>query len=78
MLTKALSDITIDEDKINSELLFNELVYHKRGNYRLRKKFLCKDGRIIWCSVASSAIRDFYGKAIYVINMVENITHGNN
>ncbi len=78
MLTKSLSDISIEEDKKHNQELFNELVYQKRGNYRMRRKYVCKDGSIIWCSVAASAIRDFYGKAIYVINMVENMTHGNN
>ena len=74
----SLHDITIDEDKKRNEQLFNELVYAKRGNYRMRKKYLCKDKSVIWCSVATSAIRDFHGKAQFVINMVENITHGSN
>ncbi len=78
MLTKSLGDINLVEEQKRDERMFYDLVYQKRGNYRLRKKFRCKDGSIIWCSVAVSAIRDFYGKAIYVINMVENITHGNN
>ncbi|MEI6815067.1 MAG: PAS domain S-box protein [Bacteroidota bacterium] len=78
LLAKNLSDISIEEDKIANEKLFNELVYAKRDNYRMRRKYTCKDGSIIWCSVASSAIRDFHGKAQFVINMVENITHGSN
>ena len=78
MITKSLSDITNDEDKKLNETLYNELVYAKRGNYRMRKRYKCKDGSLIWCSVATSAIRDFHGKAQFVINMVENITHGNN
>ncbi|HXX25460.1 MAG TPA: PAS domain S-box protein [Pseudolabrys sp.] len=50
--------------QINGELDF----------YSVEKRFIRKDGRIIWMSVRSSPVRDADGKLLYLVRVVQDIT----
>ena len=54
--------------------LCQELINGTRDTYRLEKRYLHKNGSIIWGSLAVSLIRDLDGKPKYVVGMVEDIT----
>jgi PAS domain S-box-containing protein len=42
--------------------------------YSVEKRFIRKDGRIIWMSVRSSPVRDADGKLLYLVRVVQDIT----
>jgi PAS domain S-box-containing protein/putative nucleotidyltransferase with HDIG domain len=42
--------------------------------YRAEKRYIRKDGRVVWAAVASSPVRDATGKVQYFLAMVEDIT----
>jgi PAS domain S-box-containing protein len=67
-------DITHPLDKKQSRKLFNELVNGKRRSYFFEKRYLHKDGQIIWVRVTASLVLEPDHQAQFVIAMVENIT----
>ena len=42
--------------------------------YSVEKRFLRKDGRVIWMSVRSSPVRDAQGRLLYLVRVVQDIT----
>jgi len=66
-------EITHPLDKKASRKLFNELVAGKRNNYFLEKRYLHKDGQVVWGRMTASLVRGQDGAPSFVIGMVENI-----
>ena len=54
--------------------LFQELLDGQREFYRIEKRFVRKDGRVIWGQLTASVARDAAGKPLFFIGMVEDIT----
>jgi PAS domain S-box-containing protein len=54
--------------------LFAELAAGKRELYQLEKRFLRKDGKLLWGSLTVSLVRDAAGRPRYAIGMMEDIT----
>ena len=42
--------------------------------YSIEKRFIRKDGRVIWLSVRSSTVRDADGHLLYGVRVVQDIT----
>jgi PAS domain S-box-containing protein len=66
--------ITHPEDISISRRLFTDLISGKRRNYFMEKRYIHKDGQIIWGKMAASLMRSQVGGQKFVIGMVENIT----
>ena len=54
--------------------LFAELTAGNRDQYQLEKRFVCKEGKLLWGSLTVSLVRDVAGQPRYAIGMVEDIT----
>jgi PAS domain S-box-containing protein len=54
--------------------LFQELAAGKRNQYRLEKRYLRKDGWMVWGHLTVSLVRDADGNPQFAINMVKDIT----
>ena len=67
-------DITHPMDKAVSRKLFNELVSGKRKSYAIDKRYLHKNGEVIWGRITASLVLNPHKRAQFVIGMVENIT----
>jgi PAS domain S-box-containing protein len=67
-------EITHPLDKKSSRKLFNDLVAGKSEDYSIEKRYLHKDGEVVWSRLTASVVRDQNGAAKFVIGMVENIT----
>ena len=68
------SELTHPDD-IHSEIeLFKEIVEQKRDGYRIKKRYICKNGKIIWVDLAVNVIRDASGKAVNYLGAVIDIT----
>ena len=46
----------------------------KRNAYRLEKRYLRRDGSIVWCELSTSSIRDADGKRIGTIGVIADIS----
>src|SRR5262249_4781454 len=54
--------------------LYVELRDAKRDRYQREKRYVRKDGRLVWGQSSVSAIRGANGELLYIISMVEDIT----
>ena len=67
-------EITYALDRGISRKLFNELVNGRRRSYFTEKRYLNKDGEIVWGRITASLVQGLDGQEQYVLGMVENIT----
>lgn len=58
---KTIWEITYPEDLAENKRLF-ELMLSEGISYQLEKRFICRDGSILWASVSMSTIRDAEGE----------------
>ncbi len=54
--------------------LFEEMVDGKRNFYQLEKRYIRKDGEVVWGRVTRTLFFDIEGKARYALGMLEDIT----
>jgi PAS domain S-box-containing protein len=66
-------ELTYPDDRPISRMLFKELIEGQRESYRMEKRYLCKDGSVLWGLVTVSIVRDQEGNPRYLIMIVENI-----
>ncbi len=74
LATMTLRDYTYPDDIGRNEALFREMMAGRRESYRLEKRFLCKNGELVWGQVVAALHRDAEGEPKYSISMVENVT----
>ncbi|OGO33999.1 MAG: hypothetical protein A2Z16_10275 [Chloroflexi bacterium RBG_16_54_18] len=67
-------EITHPMDKGSSRKLFNELVTGKRKSYFTEKRYIHKDGQVVWGRITTSLVLEPDGQALFLLGMVENIT----
>ena len=62
-------------DDINKNLeLYEELKSGQRDHFQIEKRYRRKNGEYFWGRVTVSLVKDFQGKPIYTIGMVEDIS----
>jgi PAS domain S-box-containing protein len=70
----AVADITHPDD-VHADLeLLDELLAGTRDRYELEKRYLAKDGRLVWGRLAVSLVRDADGRPKFALGMVEDTT----
>jgi two-component system, sporulation sensor kinase C len=67
-------DFTHPDDVRNSHELYQELFSGKLQEYQIEKRYLRKDGTVLWVRPTVSLIRNLEGEEHYAIKMVEDIT----
>ena len=65
---------THPEDRDVDEELYRRQVAGDIGFYSIEKRFVRKEGRVIWISVRSSTVRDAAGHFLYGVRVVQDIT----
>jgi PAS domain S-box-containing protein len=66
--------ITHPEDVAEGRRLFGELVACQRNVYRREKRYLCRDGRVVWAEATASVVHDAQGRLRFIVSMVDDIT----
>lgn len=74
LLGRRSVEFVYPEDSAADMERFGELVAGKIDSYEREKRYVCKDGRVIWGRVSVALIRDAHGKPHYVVGMLEDIT----
>jgi diguanylate cyclase (GGDEF)-like protein/PAS domain S-box-containing protein len=67
-------EITHPESMAVEETLYQEIVQGLRDSYPLEKRYITKDGQLIWSHLTVSLVRDLEGNPQFSIAMVQNIT----
>lgn len=71
---KTILDITHPDDAEESKKRFSALIAGSIDNYRIEKRFVRKDGTIVWGDLSVSALKDQNGNVHMVIGMIIDIT----
>lgn len=72
--TRTFADITYPGDLQSDIELAEQLFEGKIPFYRFEKRYVRKNGDIVWINLTGSIIRDAAGKVLYALAMVEDIT----
>jgi len=67
------SQYTHPEDAAKNLDLFQSMLRGEIDAYHMEKRYLRKDGGVIWCRLTVSLVRDASGDSPYVVALVENI-----
>ncbi|MEP6774144.1 MAG: HD domain-containing phosphohydrolase [Chloroflexota bacterium] len=70
----SLVDVTHPEDHPKNLDYLPELLEGKRKSYRMDKRYVRKNGDVVWAELLVSAVRDSQGIAQYCIALVQNVT----
>lgn len=54
--------------------LFREMAAGKRDGYQMEKRYIARDGRIVWGRLTRTVVRDERGAPRYCLGMLEDIT----
>src|SRR5258707_12494719 len=74
LLERTLVDITHPDDKKKDKALATKLFRGEIPSYRLEKRFITKEGQLIWLDLTALLMRDRENEPLYGLVMVENIT----
>ncbi|MEE9910635.1 MAG: PAS domain S-box protein [Deltaproteobacteria bacterium] len=74
MLALRVPEITHPEDRVLDWELFQSVVSGKLPSYRLEKRYIRKDGSIVWVNVNMTVVRDSAGRPIRTVATIEDIT----
>jgi PAS domain S-box-containing protein len=74
LLERTFADLTHPEDVGTDIEQLRRLVSGEISSYHRIKRYVRKDGRMIWVSIAVSAVHDAAGRPIYFIGQMEDIT----
>jgi PAS domain S-box-containing protein len=74
LASMAFSGYTHPDDFDSEMHLFTELIQGKRERYQMEKRYIRKDGKVVWGVLTASLLRGPSGEPRYCIRMVEDIT----
>src|SRR5208283_3525471 len=74
LLGKTLSEVTYPEDLADDLARFNALTRGETSSYTMEKRFIRKDGTIIWAHVTISVQVEAAGRPAYCIKIIQDIT----
>jgi PAS domain S-box-containing protein len=67
-------EITYPDDRVPTTKLIEQLFTGEVPVYKLEKRYVKKNGEMIWGSLSAALIRDGNGRPHYAVGMVEDIT----
>ena len=74
LFQKLFLKLSYPDDIEAGEKLFKEMQEGKRDTYSLEKRYIRKDGRLLWSQVTVSLVRAAGGEPHFAISMLEDIT----
>lgn len=66
--------LTHPDDLAQSDAMLQQLLDGEIGHIKMRKRYLRRDGQIVWGSIESSLVRDAQGSPEYLITAVQDVT----
>lgn len=71
---RTFDSITHPADRETDRSLFGELLAGRRDFYRIEKRYVRPDGRVVWVRLSVSLIRDADGSPRFTVGVAEDIT----
>ncbi|HXA44555.1 MAG TPA: response regulator [Candidatus Angelobacter sp.] len=68
------TDFTHTDDCAKDMELYQQLIQGTRRSYQIEKRYIRKDGRMVWARLSVSVAREAAGRVKFAIGMVEDIT----
>ena len=68
-----VGDLVFPEDREIGKDLFTEMKAGKRSGFQMERRYLRKDGRVIWVRISYSFVPDLKGQPQYLIGLIEDI-----
>jgi len=78
LLTMTVQDITHPDDQEADQDHFRQLTSGETSPYTEEKRYIRKDGQVVWVSVSGTIIRDTHGKAVLGVGVIQDITEHKN
>ncbi len=69
-----ISDLTHPDDLENDRKMIRDLLDGKRDNYHIEKRYIHKNGNVIWVNIAVVVLKNEFGKAMYFLKIIRDIT----
>jgi PAS domain S-box-containing protein len=70
----ALDDLTHPEDLAQASAALEQVKSGASDEYDLEKRYITKDGRVVWGHTTVSAVREHAGEVAYLIKIIQDIT----
>lgn len=74
LVGKTVASLTHPEDWAAQQPLLEQLLSGSQDSYRLEKRYLRPDGKVLWAQVRAAAVRDGQGRVEFLLAQVEDIT----
>ena len=74
LVGKTLEDVTYPEDLANDLAKFDALTRGESSRYAMEKRFIRKDGALVWAHVTVSLQVEAAGKPSYCIKIIQDVT----
>lgn len=74
LLSMGAKDITYQGDITPDDIIVQQLWTGESDGFSAEKRFVHKDGHVIWSAITVSPIRDSNGQTMYLLGQIENIT----
>src|SRR5450756_2088245 len=73
LLTLRVSELTHPEDRAHDWEAFQRVVRGEDPEYRMEKRYVRKDGTVVWVNVNMTVIRDADGRPVRTIATIEDV-----
>jgi PAS domain S-box-containing protein len=74
LLMHTFQDITHPNDLENDLHLFKDLIKGTIPSYQMVKRYIHKNGQVVWALLAVSVVRDQYGNILHFIKQIQDIS----
>ena len=73
LIGKTVADVTYRDDRKKTLHLFQRMIQHGKP-FEIEKRYVRKDGSVLWADVSASAVRELKGKAQSTVAVIVDIT----
>ena len=72
--TMTFQEVTHPDDLAAGQNMFDEMMQGRKEHGQFEKRYIHKDGRVIWAHLSTCVVRDRDGKPLNLISQVQDIT----
>ncbi|GLR13839.1 diguanylate cyclase/phosphodiesterase [Chitinimonas prasina] len=73
LATMRFQDVTYPDDLQDDLDLVHDILSGRINTYKMEKRYICRNGRVLWVELAVSVVRDEAGTPLYFVSQIENI-----
>ena len=70
----SVADVTYEADKNLDAQMIQQLLEKKRNSYHIEKRYIHKNGNVIWVSLAVVILKDEMGASLYFLKIIRDIS----